>query len=351
MSRARSEPAYKQEPEPLTTATYVVLTGGSGGVKLAVGLARLLGERLAILVNTGDDFTHLGLSISPDIDTVLYSLSGKVNEETGWGRGGETWSFMSALGELAGPIWFKLGDGDLAMHVDRTCRLAAGESLTAVCAHHAVRFGIAPRILPMSDAAVQTMVTTDAGALSFQEYFVRDQCRPMVRAISYEGAGSVQPTPQVLEALAAPTLAGIIVGPSNPWLSIDPILAVPGLRAALEASRVPIIAVSPIIGGKAVKGPAAKIMNELGLAPGSHDIARHYAGLIDGFIIDSEDKRLADEIGSNTQPDRRLPIHATNTLMRTLDDKVALAQQCLAFCAEVASDAVRRRMAHARPAP
>jgi LPPG:FO 2-phospho-L-lactate transferase len=330
--------------------TYVVLTGGSGGVKLAVGLARLLGERLAILVNTGDDFTHLGLAISPDIDTVLYALSGRVNEATGWGLAGETWTFMRALGELGGPTWFKLGDGDLATHVDRTGRLAAGETLTTVCARHAAQFGIAARILPMSDDQVHTMVVTDAGTLSFQEYFVRDQCRPAVRSIRFDGTAQARPAPKVLEALAAPSLAGIIMGPSNPWLSIDPILAVPGMREALQAARAPIIAVSPIIGGKAVKGPTAKIMNELGLAPDSGDIARHYAGLIDGFIIDSEDKRLAEEIGSASRPDAPLPVHVTNTLMRTLDDKVALARQCLAFCAELARSAPRPRTARARQA-
>ena len=332
-------------------ATCVVLTGGSGGVKLAAGLARLLGERLAILVNTGDDFTHLGLSISPDIDTVLYSLSGRINDETGWGRSGETWTFMGALGELGAPTWFKLGDGDLATHVDRTDRLAAGETLSEVCARHGAQFGIAPRILPMSDAPVRTMIATDDGLLSFQEYFVRDQCRPVVRAISYQGTDRARPTRQLLDALAAPTLSGILIGPSNPWLSIEPILAVPGLRDALQASEAPVVAVSPIIGGRAVKGPAAKIMGELGLAPGSRDIARHYAGLIDGFIIDSEDKGLAEEISSAAEPGRRLPIHVTNTLMRTLDDKVALARQCLAFCAELVADPHRQPAGRARPAP
>jgi LPPG:FO 2-phospho-L-lactate transferase len=318
-------------------ATYVALSGGSGGVKLAVGLARLLGERLAVIVNTGDDFSHLGLSISPDIDTLLYALAGRVNEATGWGLAGETWTFMRMLGELGGPTWFKLGDGDLATHVDRTARLKAGETLTAVCAGHARRLGICARILPMSNEPVRSLVASDAGALSFQEYFVRDQCRPTVRAISYEGAGAARPTPQVLEALAAPTLAGIIIGPSNPWLSIDPILAVPGLGAALEASGVPIIAVSPIIAGKAVKGPAAKIMAELGLAADCRNIARHYGGLIDGFVIDSEDAKLAQEIESGTRPGAPLPTLATNTMMRTLDDKLALAGQCLAFCGRLAA--------------
>ena len=316
---------------PMSAAgSYVVLSGGSGGVKLAVGLAQVLQERLAIIVNTGDDFTHLGLHISPDVDTVLYSLAGVVNEETGWGRRGETWTFMRALGELGAPTWFKLGDGDLATHVDRTQRMRVGETLTGVGARQAASLGIAARILPMSDDPVRTVVETDSGTLSFQEYFVRDQSRPAVRAIRFDGIGSARATGEVIAALSAPDLAGIIIGPSNPWLSVDPILAVSGMRAALRSSRAPIVAVSPIIGGKAVKGPTAKIMAELDLQPDSRAVARHYEGLIDGFVIDSEDETL--------EKDMALPIVATNTMMRTLDDKVALARQCLAFCGRLAGN-------------
>jgi LPPG:FO 2-phospho-L-lactate transferase len=314
---------------PPAAGSYVVLSGGSGGVKLAVGMAQLLGERLAVIVNTGDDFVHLGLHVSPDIDTVLYSLAGLVNEETGWGRRGETWTFMRALGDLGGPTWFNLGDGDLATHVDRTQRLRAGEALTAVGARQATRLGIKSRILPMSDDPVRTSVETDAGTLSFQEYFVRDQCRPAVRAIRFDGASAARPTADVMAALSAPDLAGIVIGPSNPWLSVDPILAVPGLRGAIRARDVPIVAVSPIVGGKAVKGPAAKIMAELGLQADSRTITRHYAGLIDGFIIDSADARL--------EKDMSLPTLVTNTMMRTLDDRIALARQCLAFCERLRS--------------
>jgi LPPG:FO 2-phospho-L-lactate transferase len=308
--------------------SYVVLSGGSGGVKLAVGLAQLLRDRLAVVVNTGDDFTHLGLHISPVVDTVLYSLAGVVNDETGWGRREETWTFMRALGTLGGPTWFKLGDGDLATHIDRAGRLRGGETLTGVAARQASALGVTARILPMTDDPVGTVVETDAGTLSFQEYFVRDQCRPAVRAIRFDGAGAARLTRQVIEALSAPDLAGIVIGPSNPWLSVDPILAVPGLREAMKASGAPIIAVSPIVGGKAVKGPTAKIMAELHLQPDSRTVARHYADLIDGFVIDSQDEMLEKDMG--------LPILVTNTIMRTLDDRVALAQQCLAFCARLA---------------
>ena len=218
-------------------STYVALSGGVGGAKLSLGLAQLLGERLSIIVNTGDDFEHLGLHISPDVDTALYTLAGLVNEETGWGRRDETWTFMGALAKLGGPTWFKLGDGDLATHVDRTARLAAGETLTGICAHFAAKLGVAARVLPMTDGKVRTVVETDQGTLAFQDYFVRDQCRPVVRDIRYDGAAAAKPTRQVLDALAAPTLAGVIVCPSNPWLSVEPILALPGLRKALARAR------------------------------------------------------------------------------------------------------------------
>ena len=316
-------------------STYVALSGGVGGAKLSLGLARLLGERLSVIVNTGDDFEHLGLHISPDVDTALYTLAGLVNEETGWGRRDETWTFMGALAKLGGPTWFKLGDGDLATHVDRTARLAAGETLTGICAHLAVKLGVTARVLPMTDGKVRTVVETERGTLAFQEYFVRDQCRPAVRDIRYEGAAAAKPAPQVLEALAAPTLAAIIVSPSNPWLSVEPILALPGMRKALRAQGVPVIAVSPIIAGKAVKGPAAKIMAELGLEPDSRSIAWHYEGLIDGFVIDTADEALAAGMP--------MPAIVTNTMMRTLDDKVALARQCLAFCDRLARGAGRER--------
>jgi LPPG:FO 2-phospho-L-lactate transferase len=317
------------------TSTYVALSGGVGGAKLSLGLAQLLGERLSIVVNTGDDFEHLGLHISPDVDTALYTLAGLVNEETGWGRRDETWTFMGALGKLGGPAWFKLGDGDLATHVDRTGRLAAGETLTGICAHLATKFGVAARVLPMTDDKVCTVVETDRGALAFQDYFVREQCRPVVRDIRYDGAAAAKPTRQVLEALAAPTLAGVMICPSNPWLSVEPILALPGLRKALRARGAPVIAVSPIIAGKAVKGPAAKIMAELGLEPDSRSIAWHYEGLIDGLVIDGADKAL-----SAAMP---MPAIVTNTMMRTLDDKVALALQCLGFCDQLASGTGRER--------
>jgi LPPG:FO 2-phospho-L-lactate transferase len=311
------------DPQP----RYVALSGGVGGAKLSLGLAHLLKDRLSLIVNTGDDFEHLGLYIAPDLDTALYTLAGRVNAATGWGLSGETWSLMRALGELGGPTWFQLGDADLATHLLRTARLKAGETLTAVAADLAHRFGIEVRLLPMSDNAVRTRLETDAGRMDFQEYFVRHQCRPRIMGIAFAGAAEAKPTGQVLEALADDRLAGIVLCPSNPWLSIDPILAVPGLSQAIKAARVPVVAVSPIIAGQAVKGPAAKIMADFGMPADSRSIARYYAGLVDGLLIDVRDEALAAEMA--------LPVKVTQTLMQTLDDKIALARTCLAFCAEL----------------
>jgi LPPG:FO 2-phospho-L-lactate transferase len=305
-------------------ASYVALSGGVGGAKLSLGLAHMLGARLTVIANTGDDFEHLGLYISPDVDTTLYTLAGVVNPQTGWGRRDETWSFMKAISDLGGPAWFNLGDKDLATHVERTRRLGSGEKLTPITAHLAQRFDIAARILPMADEPVRTILETDAGTLAFQEYFVRHRCRPMVRSLRYEGAAGARVTPQVRRALSHPALAGIFICPSNPWLSIDPVLAIPGMRDALKASGAPIIAVSPIVAGRALKGPTAKIMAELGLAPDVRSIAQHYVDLLDGLIVDTADEKIT----------AGLPMRATsaNAVMHSFDDKVALAAQCLAFC-------------------
>ena len=313
------------------SASYVALSGGIGGAKLSLGLAQELGERLTVIINTGDDFEHLGLYVCPDVDTTLYTLGGVVNPETGWGRREETWSFMQATAGLGGPTWFNLGDRDLATHVERTRRLRAGETLTAITAHLAGKLGVASRILPMADEPVRTLVDTATSTLAFQEYFVRDRCAPAVTRIRYDGADAARPSAQVLQALSDRSLAGIILCPSNPWLSIDPILALPGMRAAMRASGAPIVAVSPIIGGRAVKGPTAKIMAELGATPGATGIARHYGDLIDGFVLDAADQARAAEI----------PVARTvaNTMMHTLADKVALAQVCMSFCDHLAKGA------------
>jgi LPPG:FO 2-phospho-L-lactate transferase len=247
-----------------------------------------------------------------------------VNEETGWGRRDESWNFMRAIEALGGPTWFKLGDGDLAMHVDRSRRLLVGETLTQICADFRVCLGVEPKVLPMSDDRVRTLVDTDAGALAFQEYFVRQQCRPRVRGIRFACASTARAQPLALEALAAPTLAGVIICPSNPYLSVDPILSVPGIAEALRACQAPVIAVTPIIAGKAVKGPTAKIMEELGLSADMSTVAQHYSGLIGGFVLDEEDAQRASVLA--------LPTLVTRTMMKTLDDKIALARACISFC-------------------
>ncbi len=304
---------------------YLALCGGVGGAKLALGLARVLPpEALTIVVNTGDDFMHLGLHISPDIDTVVYTLGDLANPDLGWGRHDETWSFMATLEDLGGPTWFRLGDRDLAMHIERTRRLSQGQTLSEVTSRLAARLGIGPAIVPMSDDPVRTIVETDQGRLAFQDYFVARRCKPRVRRIVFEGAGTAEPAAAGRAALADPSLAGIIICPSNPWLSIDPILAVAGWREALLKRRVPVIAITPIVGGRAIKGPTAKIMGELGVAADTAAILDHYGGLIDGLISDEADAPPAPRPG--------ITLAQAPTVMRTLDDRMRLAEASLEFC-------------------
>jgi LPPG:FO 2-phospho-L-lactate transferase len=253
----------------------VALSGGIGGAKLALGLSRVLEPgRLTVVANTGDDFEHLGLAISPDIDTLLYTLGGLADTDQGWGRRDETWTFMNALGALGGPTWFRLGDGDLATHVERTRRLAAGEALSSIVDDFRVRLGIGARIVPMSDDPVRTRLRTAEGWIDFQDYFVGRRCEPAVSAVAFEGVERARPHAQVLAELRDPQLRAVVICPSNPLISIDPVLAVPGLRAALAACRAPVVAVSPIIGGQAVKGPTAKMLRELGEVPDAMATAR-----------------------------------------------------------------------------
>lgn len=300
----------------------VVLTGGVGGAKLVLGLCHAMppGDVTAI-VNTGDDFTHLGLAISPDIDTLLYTLSGQVDTAQGWGRAGESWNFLTALAALGGPDWFRLGDGDLALHVTRTARRAAGEALSTITADVARAWGIAARVLPMSDDPVATLLDTDEGMLAFQTYFVARRCIPVVHAIRFAGAAAARAAPGILEAIADPDLRAILIAPSNPFLSVDPMLAVPGMRAALAAARAPVVAVSPLVGGAAVKGPTAKLMAELALPANAASIARHYAGMIDGLLIDERDP-----------PGDPGVAHArADTLMHSLADRERVAKAALAL--------------------
>jgi LPPG:FO 2-phospho-L-lactate transferase len=303
--------------------SVLALSGGIGGAKLALGLYRVLPPgALTVVANTGDDFEHLGLAVSPDLDTLLYTLAGLDNPETGWGRRGETWTFMAALEALGGETWFKLGDGDLATHVERTRRLTAGESLSEITDDFRRRLGISARLLPISDDRVRTRLSTDQGWLDFQDYFVRLQCAPVVREITFGGAAAARPHPDFLAALLDPALRLVVICPSNPFISIDPMLSVPGVRSALRASSAPVVAVSPIIAGRAVKGPTAKMMAELGLAVDAAAVARHYGDILDHYVIDDADAGVATGLD--------LPLTATRTLMETLADREALARTVLA---------------------
>lgn len=323
----------------------LALCGGVGGAKLALGLSHVVPpENLTIAVNTGDDFEHLGLMISPDVDTVTYTLAGLSNTELGWGLAGETWNFMAALKRLGGEDWFNLGDHDLATHIERTRRLAAGETLSAITADIARRLGAnrpdgMPAIVPMSDDPVRTVLDTDEGTLAFQRYFVGRRAEPRVAAIRYDGAETARPAPALLAALQDPALGAVIVCPSNPWLSIAPLLAIPALRAALQECAAPVVAVSPVIAGRAVKGPTAKLMAELGLPVTARTVAAWYGaarsgsgsesgsgGWLDGFLLDAEDAALTTEIS-----ELGLAVDSAPSLMQSLEDKVALASRCLEF--------------------
>lgn len=274
--------------------SIVALAGGVGGAKLAHGLAQLLDpNELTIIVNTGDDFEHLGLYISPDLDTVCYTLAGLANPLTGWGRADETWHAFKEMEKLAGQTWFRLGDRDLGTHLVRTERRKRGEPLSTLTQDFCRAWGIEHQILPMTDDPVYTMVNTiEQGELLFQEYFVHQRCEPTVTGFRFDGAEQARPAPGVLAAIRKAD--AVIFCPSNPWVSIDPILAIAGIRSACETK--PVVAVSPIVGGKALKGPAAKMYRELGIQPSAEAVARHYRSLLDGFVFDQIDLTLKSKI-------------------------------------------------------
>ena len=283
----------------MTGPSVVALAGGVGGAKLAEGLAAHLGDRLAVVVNTGDDCERHGLLVMPDHDTVLYNLAGIEQVEWGWGIEGDTHATMAQLAAYGEEDWFSLGDRDLALHVARTARLRAGGRLTEVCLGLQGSLGVAARILPMADEPVRTEVRTDEGWLEFQEYFVHRRQAPDVHEIRLVGVEASRPTPEVQAALEAASL--IVVCPSNPIVSVGPILAVPGMRDAIDGARsrgVPVIAVSPIVGGRALKGPADRMLVSLGHEASAAGVARLYAGLVDAFILDTVDAALADEVAS-----------------------------------------------------
>lgn len=305
----------------------LALAGGVGGAKLAAGLARVLPPgKLTVVVNTGDDFEHLGLHISPDLDTVMYNLADRHNPETGWGLAGESWRFMEAMAELGGETWFRLGDRDLATHVLRTQRLRAGCRLSEVTASLCASMGITQTVAPMSDDPVRTVVhTVEHGRLAFQDYFVRLRCEPTVSRVEFDGAKSASASRTLSEALADEALRAVVICPSNPYLSIAPILSIPGVFEGLASSRVRRIAVSPIVGGAAIKGPAAKLMREMGGEASATAVARHYGGLIDTFVVDARDEDAVSAVS-----ELGIGCRVMGTIMRSKADEDRLAREILA---------------------
>ena len=308
----------------MTGGHVLALSGGVGGAKLCSGLADVLPpERLTMAVNTGDDFEHLGLTICPDIDSVVYALSGLNDTTRGWGVKDETWQAMAMLRALGAEDWFNLGDRDLGTHLARSARLRAGESLSQATAALARQLGIVHAIVPMSDLPVRTQVETDAGWLDFQHWFVREQCRPAVRAIRFAGLPA-GPSEGLQTALFRADLGAIVICPSNPFVSVDPILSLNGVRDALLRRRVPVVAVSPLVGGQAVKGPLAKMLAELGHACNNLSIARHYLGLVDHWLIDCADAEDAHEMRA-----LGVAVSVTATVMCSADDRRRLAREAL----------------------
>ena len=303
-----------------------ILSGGVGGAKLVLGMSEILDPKEFIVVaNTGDDFVHLGLHISPDIDTLVYTLAGMVDEKRGWGLKDESWNFLDAVRDLGGETWFNLGDKDLAMHVERTKELKAGVSLSQVTKKLSAALGVKIDIVPMADSSVATTILTDDGPLAFQHYFVRDKCNPKVKGFKFEGLDKARPADGI-NRFNAERQRALLIAPSNPFVSIDPILGIPKLRETFIGSCQVKLAVSPIVGGIAIKGPAAKMMSELGIPSTATEVARHYLGLIDGIVIDEVDRDQASQIESlGIKP------FVTKTVMSTLDDKIGLATDCIEY--------------------
>ena len=307
----------------------VALAGGVGGARLADGLAQALEPTsLTVIVNVGDDFEHFGMKICPDLDTVCYTLAGVENPESGWGLAGESWNALEALRRLGSETWFRLGDRDLATHLERTRRLNHGQTLSQVTLSFCQAWNVPARVIPVSDQAVPTIVYTDEGALAFQDYFVRHHCQPTVRGFHFENFERALPAPGVVEALSEAEM--VLVCPSNPWVSVDPILAVPGIRITIEQRRskasLPVVAVSPIIGGQTVKGPAAKMYQEMGIKPSALAVAQHYGRLLSGFVMDRQDASLCAEVQA-----LGLQTLVTDTIMKGRQGRKRLADEILSW--------------------
>ncbi|HXI81675.1 MAG TPA: 2-phospho-L-lactate transferase [Verrucomicrobiae bacterium] len=281
----------------MTSGQVVALAGGVGGAKLAEGLQAVVGERLTVVANTADDTERHGLLVCADHDTVMYTLAGLENPEFGWGLAGDSWNVMGALERYGEEGWFRLGDHDLATHIVRTERLRGGARLTDVCRQLQARLGVVATILPMTDEPVRTQVRTDEGWIAFQDYFVRLRQAPEVREVRFDGIEAARPTPEVAAAIDAASV--VVIAPSNPIVSVGPILAVPGMTEALAGARdrgTRVVAVSGIIGGKALKGPADRMLASLGHEPTALGVARGYAGLIDTFVMDTVDRGLVPAV-------------------------------------------------------
>ena len=317
----------------VSRSRVVAFSGGVGGAKLANGLANVVdGELLAIVVNTGDDFEHLGLTVCPDIDSVIYALAGKNDIERGWGRAAETWHFMEALKELSRETWFQLGDRDLAMHVYRSWRLRQGAGLSAVTAETALSFKIRARILPMSDEPVRTLVHTDEGVLDFQHYFVARRAEPRVTNFEFAGSERARPPPNAEELMHAQDLAAVVICPSNPFVSIGPILAIDAWSRWLSAQSCPVIAVSPFVGRRALKGPAAKMIRELGKEPSTSELVNIYGNLVGAWVVDVADSADVAELEH-----KGIRCLATDTVMRNVGDQTRLARAVLNFARSLGS--------------
>jgi len=304
----------------------VVLTGGSGGAKFVQGLAAAVPPReLAVIVNTGDDLTWWGLHVSPDLDSITYALAGMLSRKRGWGVEGDTFHCLEAMRRMGNPAWFQVGDRDLATHLRRTQLLSGGRTLSAVTSEIAGTLGVETRILPMSDDRVETRVLTADGELSFQEYFVRERYQVAARGVRFEGAEHSRPAPGVLRAIAM--AEAVVIAPSNPITSIGPILAVPGIREALKQTAAPVAAVSPIIGGAAVSGPAGELMQTQGLPVSIGGVALCYADFIDLLVADQRDSALGPRVEG-------IAVRYTSTLMRLEADKTSLARSVRGFLRE-----------------
>jgi len=314
----------------------VALAGGVGGAKLADGLARVLRpDELTIIVNTGDDFSHFGLRICPDLDTVCYTLAGIANQQTGWGRNDETWNVMEHLREIGAPIWFNLGDRDLATHLERTRRLALGEKLSEVTRFFCSLWGIKCAVLPMTDDRMETWVETrEEGWIPFQEYFVLHRCELKVKGFEFRGREKARPAPGVIDAIRE--AEHIIVCPSNPWVSITPILEVPGVMEEIAGGESVRIAISPIIQGKTVKGPAAKMYEEMGIQPSATAVASHYSSWIHGFVMDVLDQKEMDVVRETG-----VAVLLTDTLMTEIEKRVELARAVLEFSKKLSREKLK----------